>query len=217
MSYFVCPSLLSANFANLEKDIRLCETAGADMLHLDIMDGHFVPNITFGSVLVESIRKITSLPFDAHLMIQNPEKYIESFAKAGVNSLTVHTEACIHLERVIKLIKSFGIKAGVSLVPSTHESALEYILEEVDLVLIMTVNPGFGGQSFLSSQIKKIEQVSKMISQIGKPIILQVDGGIDEKTSALCKKAGATAFVAGNYLFKDRSNFAEKVRLLKSS
>lgn len=217
MSYLVCPSLLSANFTNLEKDIKICEASGADMLHLDIMDGHFVPNITFGAVVVENIRKITSLPLDTHLMIENPEKYIESFAKAGADIITLHAEACVHLERAVKLIKSFGIKAGVSIVPSTHENALEYIVEEVDLILIMTVNPGFGGQTFLSHQVKKIEQVSKMILQTGKNIILQVDGGIDEKTSVLCKKAGANAFVAGSYLFKDRTTFAEKIRLLKSS
>ena len=211
----ICPSLLSANFANLEADIKLCEQSGADMLHLDVMDGHFVPNITIGPVVIEAIRKVTKLPLDVHLMIENPEKYVESFAKAGADYLTVHSESTVHLERLVKQIRNLGVKVGVSLVPSTHENALEYILEELDLVLLMTVNPGFGGQSFIPSQLKKIENVSKMIKKTGKKIILQVDGGIDETTAPLAKKAGANAFVAGNFLFKERSKLKERIALLK--
>jgi ribulose-phosphate 3-epimerase len=211
----VCPSLLSANFADLKSEIKMCEEAGVDMLHLDVMDGHFVPNITIGSVVVESLKKATKIPLDCHLMIENPEKYIESFAKAGANIITIHAEAVIHLERAIKQIKSFGVKAGLSLVPTTHESVLEYILSELDLILIMTVNPGFGGQSFLHSQLPKIEKVRKMIEKSGKEIILQVDGGIDENTSKLTFNAGANAFVAGNFLFKNRDNFKTNVNILK--
>ena len=212
----VCPSLLSADFADLKSDIKMCEDAGADMLHLDVMDGHFVPNITIGPVVVESIKKVAKIPLDCHLMIENPERYIEAFAKAGADIITIHTEAVIHIERAIKQIKSFGLKAGVSLVPTTHESVLEYILPELDLVLIMTVNPGFGGQSFLHSQLPKIEKVRKMIDITKKDIILQVDGGIDEKTYALTSKAGANAFVAGNFLFKDRMNFEKNVQILRN-
>lgn len=215
MVSIICPSLLSANFANLEADIKLCEQAGADMLHLDVMDGHFVPNITIGPVVIEAIRKVTKLPLDVHLMIENPEKYVESFTKAGADYLTVHSESTVHLERLVQQIKNLGLKVGVSLVPSTHENALEYILEELDLVLLMTVNPGFGGQSFIPSQLRKIENVSEMIKKTGKKIILQVDGGIDEATAPLAKKAGANAFVAGNFLFNERSKLKEHITLLK--
>jgi ribulose-phosphate 3-epimerase len=212
----VCPSLLSANFADLKSEIKMCEEAKVDMLHLDIMDGHFVPNLTIGPIVVQSLKKATTIPLDCHLMIENPEKYIEAFAKAGADIITIHTEAVIHLERAIQQIKNFGLKAGVSLVPTTHESTLEYILSELDLVLIMTVNPGFGGQNFIHSQLSKIEKVRKMIGKTNKDIILQVDGGIDAQTHTLTSKAGANAFVAGNFLFKDRDNFQKNVQILKN-
>ena len=213
---FVSPSLLSCDFANLEQEVKLCEASGATFLHLDVMDGLFVTNITIGPVVIDAVKKISSIPLDVHLMIQSPEKYIESFVKAGADILTIHTEATIHLERTIKLIKSFGVKAGVSLVPSTHESCLEYILEELDLVLVMTVNPGFGGQKFIHSQVKKIENISKMIAKVKKDIILEVDGGIDDVTARIAKNAGANCFVAGNYLFTEKQNMKQKITLLKN-
>lgn len=214
MHNIICPSILSANFADLKSDILPCRSAS--MLHIDVMDGRFVPNITIGQVVVESIKKITPLPLDVHLMIKRPEKYVESFVKAGADFLTFHLEACIHADRLIDFIKSLGVKAGVSIVPSTHESVLEYIIEKLDLILVMTVNPGFGGQKFLYSQIKKIEKISTMIRASGKDVILQVDGGIDEKTLPLAKKAGANAFVSGNYIFKERSEIEKKIEILKN-
>jgi ribulose-phosphate 3-epimerase len=212
---YVFPSLLSANFANLEQDVRLCKEAESSMLHIDVMDGTFVPNITIGQAVVSSLRGVTTLGLDCHLMIQKPENHIESFAKAGANIITVHAEAVVHLERLIKQIKSLNCKAGVSIIPTTHESVLEYILHELDLVLIMTVNPGFGGQKFISSQLQKIKKVREMINKTGKDIILQVDGGINEETGKLCKKAGANGFVAGNFLFQERSKLIERVNFLK--
>jgi ribulose-phosphate 3-epimerase len=213
---YICPSLLSANFANLEADINLCQDSGADMLHVDVMDGHFVPNITIGPIVVQAIKKVSKIPLDCHLMISSPEKYIENFAKAGADFITIHAESTVHLERAIKLIKSFDVKVGVSIVPSTHENVLEYVLKELDLILLMTVNPGFGGQAFLHSQLPKIEKVRKMIEASGKNIILQVDGGIDNITAPLAKKAGANAFVSGNYLFQNRNELGAKINLLKA-
>jgi ribulose-phosphate 3-epimerase len=166
----ISPSILSADFSKLGEEIRAIDAAGADYIHIDVMDGSFVPNITIGNEVVKNLRKNSALPFDVHLMINNPDAHVEAFAKAGSDIITIHAEASTHLDRSVDLIKSFGKKAGVSLVPSTHEDALDYVLEKLDLVLVMTVNPGFGGQKFLSSQLRKIEAIRKKIEKIGKKI-----------------------------------------------
>ena len=201
----IAPSILSANFANLAQQIKLVEKGGADWIHLDIMDGHFVPNITFGPMVVKTISNITNLPLDAHLMIQNPDKYLEDFQKAGTNRLTVHVEACIHLHRTIQRIKELGMKAGVSLNPDSHISTVKDILPVVDQVLVMTVNPGFGGQKFIQSTLKKVNDISQLIVNTKKKIELEVDGGVDESNAAALAKAGATVLVAGYSIFSKRN------------
>jgi ribulose-phosphate 3-epimerase len=215
----IAPSLLAADFSKLGEEVSAVMQAGADYLHLDVMDGSFVPNITFGQEVIKSLRKSTSLPFDVHLMIQNPELHIESFAKSGADIITIHSEATIHLDRCINLIKSFGKKAGLSLVPSTHENTLDYVLYQLDLVLIMTVNPGFGGQKFLDSQIRKISAVSKKIADLekktGRKIELEVDGGINDKTAKMAIDAGANILVAGSYIFQSNS-YSQAVSSLKN-
>lgn len=210
----IAPSILSADFSKLGEEILAIEKAGADYIHLDVMDGSFVPNITIGNEVVKSLRKISKLPFDTHLMINNPDAHIKAFAEAGSDIITIHGEASIHLDRSLELIRSFGKKAGVSLVPSTHEDSLDYVLEKLDLILVMTVNPGFGGQKFLSSQLKKIEAIRKKIEKCGKKIELQVDGGINEETAKLVVNAGADVLVSGSYIFSsgNYSNAISKLR-----
>lgn len=195
------PSLLAANFANLNEDIKKIEKGGADYLHLDVMDGKFVPNISFGIPVIKSIRNITNIPFDTHLMIENPENYVEDFVKAGSNIITVHYEATTHIHRTIQFIKSFGIKAGVSLNPGTSEDVLKYIMDEVDLILVMSVNPGFGGQSFIESSYKKIENIREMIEKSGRDIILQVDGGVKTTNVKSIIGSGADMVVVGSDIF----------------
>ncbi|MES2961136.1 MAG: ribulose-phosphate 3-epimerase [Pseudomonadota bacterium] len=197
----ISPSILSADFSRLGEEIQNIEKAGADYIHLDVMDGSFVPNITIGNEVVKNLRKKTALPFDVHLMINNPDNHIKAFADAGSDIITIHAEASIHLDRSVDLIKSFGKKAGVSIVPSTHEDVLDYVLEKLDLILVMTVNPGFGGQKFLSSQLRKIENLRKKIDRIGKKIELEVDGGINEETAKIVASAGADVLVSGSYIF----------------
>ena len=197
----ISPSILSADFSRLGEEIQNIEKAGADYIHLDVMDGSFVPNITIGNEVVKNLRKKTALPFDVHLMINNPDNHIKAFAEAGSDIITIHAEASIHLDRSLDLIKSFGKKVGVSIVPSTHEDVLDYVLEKLDLILVMTVNPGFGGQKFLSSQLRKIENLRKKIDKIGKKIELEVDGGINEETSRIVTSAGADVLVSGSYIF----------------
>ena len=211
----ISPSILSADFSKLGEEIINIEKAGADYIHLDGMDGSFVPNITIGNEVVKNLRKNTALPFDVHLMINNPDNHIKAFADAGSDIITIHAEASIHLDRTVDLIKSFGKKAGVSIVPSTHEDALDYVLEKLDLVLVMTVNPGFGGQKFLSSQLRKIENLRKKIERLGKKIELEVDGGINNETVKLVTSAGADVVVSGSYIFGSK-NYSQAILNLRS-
>jgi ribulose-phosphate 3-epimerase len=211
----ISPSILSADFAKLGEEIKSIEKAGADYIHIDVMDGSFVPNITIGNEVVKSLRKISNLPFDVHLMINNPDAHIKAFADAGSDIITIHAEASTHLDRSVSLIQSFGKKAGVSLVPSSHEDALDYVLEKLDLVLVMTVNPGFGGQKFLDSQLRKIENIRKKIIKTGKKIELEVDGGINDVTNKLVVSAGADVLVSGSYIFGS-GNYAQAISKLKS-
>ncbi|MEI7670104.1 MAG: ribulose-phosphate 3-epimerase [Pseudomonadota bacterium] len=201
----IAPSILSADFANLGAEIKAIEAAGADYIHIDVMDGHFVPNLTIGALVVKAIRPYSKLPFDVHLMISPVDQYIKDFADAGADIITVHSEATIHLNRTLQIIKSLGKKCGVSIVPSTPANVLEHVMDMVDLILVMTVNPGFGGQSFIHSQIDKISTIRQMIDKSGRNIDLEVDGGINAETSALVRKAGADVLVAGAAVFKGNS------------
>lgn len=197
----VAPSILSADFSKLGEEIKDVERGGADYIHIDVMDGHFVPNITIGPLIVEAIRPVTELPLDVHLMIENPDQYIEAFAKAGADYITVHVEACRHLHRTIQLIKSYGVKAGVVLNPATPVNMIQDIIHDIDMVLLMTVNPGFGGQKFIHSVLPKISEVKEMIAARGLEIEIEVDGGVNEETAKLCIEAGANVLVAGSAVY----------------
>lgn len=210
----IAPSILSADFSKLGEEIKDVERGGADYIHVDVMDGHFVPNITIGPLIVDSIRPITKLPLDVHLMIENPDQYIEDFAKAGADYITVHVEACRHLHRTIHLIKSLGVKAGVVLNPATPVQLIEPIIEDIDMVLLMSVNPGFGGQKFISSVLSKIKQVKEMSEKKGLNLEIEVDGGVNEETALLCVEAGATVLVAGSAVF-NQSDRREAISRLK--
>ncbi|KKB39299.1 ribulose-phosphate 3-epimerase [Bacillus thermotolerans] len=212
----IAPSILSANFAKLGEEVKEVETGGADWIHVDVMDGHFVPNITIGPLIVDAIRPVTDLPLDVHLMIENPDQYIEAFAKAGADYITVHAEACPHLHRTVQLIRSYGVKPGVVLNPATPAEGLEYILEDIDLVLLMTVNPGFGGQSFIHSVVPKIRKVKEMIESKNLDVLIEIDGGVNTETARLCTEAGADVLVAGSAVY-NKQNRAQAIADIRKS
>lgn len=211
----IAPSILSADFSNLKEQISLIEKGGADLIHLDIMDGHFVPNITFGAPVIKKLRKVTSIPFDVHLMIENPERYIEDFVDAGADIITVHVESTVHLHRLIQQIKGYGIKAAVSLNPATPLESIEYVLEDLDMVLIMSVNPGFGGQSFIPQCKEKIKKLKKMILDRNLNIDIQVDGGVKLDNIKEIIDCGANVLVAGSAIF-DSQDIVEATRKFKN-
>ena len=217
-SVFIAPSILAADFARLGEEISDVAAAGADYIHVDVMDGHFVPNLTIGPAVVSAVRGATDLPFDVHLMISPVDPFIEEFANAGANILTVHPEAGPHLHRTIQSIKAAGMKAGVALNPATPAGIVEPILGELDLVLVMSVNPGFGGQKFIPSQLDKIAALRKMIDGVGKDILLEVDGGVDPVTAPKAIAAGANMLVAGSAVFKGGATaYAENIQALRSA
>ena len=211
----LAPSILSADFANLERDIRLVEELGADYIHVDVMDGQFVPNITLGPNIVSAIRPVTKLPLDVHLMIVQPENYINAFAEAGADIITVHQEATPHIHRALQMIKNAGVKAGVTINPGTPLSMIENVLDLADQVLVMTVNPGFGGQSFIENSLEKIAQLKEWKETKGYTYEIEVDGGIVPETAARSKEAGAEVFVAGSYIY-NAENPQERIDALRA-
>lgn len=213
----IFPSLLSADFSNLSKDVWAVRDCGADGLHCDVMDGHFVPNITFGPLVVKAVRSLSELPLDVHLMIEHPENYIKQFAEAGAYTITVHSEACVHLHRVIQSIKALGVRAGVSYNPSTPLCDLEYVIGDIDHILIMTVNPGFGGQSFIESMIPKIALARKIADDAGVDVDIAVDGGIDVRTAPKVVAAGANFLVAGSSVFANKLGVEAACKALRES
>ncbi|MEL6370979.1 MAG: ribulose-phosphate 3-epimerase [Pseudomonadota bacterium] len=215
-SVLISPSILSADFSRLGDEIDAIDRAGADMIHVDVMDGHFVPNLTIGPVVLKSLKKTSSKPFDVHLMISPVDPYIDAFADAGADILTVHPEAGPHLHRTLQSIKARGIKAGVALNPASPASLIEPVIDDIDLILVMSVNPGFGGQSFIPSQLRKIEALRAMIDRSGRDIILEVDGGVNAETAPQVIAAGATALVAGSAVFKGSAeDYADNIAALR--
>ena len=211
----IAPSILSADFSRLGEEINAVEKVGADWIHVDVMDGHFVPNITIGPVVVEAVKRATKLPLDVHLMIENPDRYLEDFAKAGSTLMTVQVEACVHLHRTIQAIKALDVKAGVVVNPATPLSAIEWILEDVDLVLIMSVNPGFGGQKFIPQALQKIRHLKAMIRAKNPNALIEVDGGINQETIQSVAEAGADVFVAGSAIFGS-SDYGKTISTFRS-
>jgi ribulose-phosphate 3-epimerase len=212
----IAPSILSADFATLGAEVRAIDEAGADWIHIDVMDGHFVPNLTIGPGVVKALRSHSAKPFDVHLMIAPVDLFLDAFAEAGADIITVHPEAGPHLHRTVQRVKSLGKKAGVSLNPATPAKALDYVLEEIDLVLVMSVNPGFGGQKFMASQLRKIEAIAKRVAKEGLDVMIEVDGGIDPDTARQAADAGATALDAGTAAFRGGpDSYAANIRALR--
>jgi ribulose-phosphate 3-epimerase len=214
----IAPSILSADFAKLGEEVRAIDEAGADWIHIDVMDGHFVPNLTIGPAVVKALRRHTAKPFDVHLMIAPVDNFLDAFAEAGADIITVHPEAGPHLHRTIQRVKTLGKKAGVSLNPATPAKMLDYVLDQIDLILVMTVNPGFGGQKFITGQLKKIEAIANRISKENLTVELEVDGGIDSDTARLAVDAGATALVAGTAAFRGGpASYADNIKALRGA
>jgi ribulose-phosphate 3-epimerase len=211
----IAPSILSADFTRLGEEIKAVEDAGADWIHVDVMDGHFVPNITMGPIIVKAARQATSLPLDIHLMIENPDRFISDFISAGADLISVHAETCTHLNRTVQLIKESGARAGVVLNPATPIQAIQWVLEDIDFVLIMSVNPGFGGQQFISNSLEKIRDLKKFIQSSGLPVLIQVDGGVNNGTIKDVSLAGADVFVAGSAVFGS-NDYKETIRTFRS-
>ena len=210
----IAPSILSADFTILGQEIKAVEQGGADWIHIDVMDGQFVPNITYGPIIVKASKKATDIPLDVHLMIKTPDLIIPDFIKAGADLISVHAEACTHLHRTIQMIKDANVKAGVALNPATPTEAVEWIMEEIDFVVVMSVNPGFGGQKFINSSIKKIEKLASLKEKQNPDLIIQVDGGVNERTVQNIFNAGATSFVAGSFIF-NAPDYKKQISLLK--
>lgn len=217
MSIYIAPSILSADFSRLGEEVREAEQAGADFIHVDVMDGHFVPNLTLGPLVVQAIRPVTKLPLDVHLMIENPDAYIPAFAKAGADYITVHAEACTHLHRTLGFIRENGVKPGVVLNPATPLAAIEYVLDQVEMVLLMTVNPGFGGQKYIPAVTGKIKALRGMLDARGlTSVLIEVDGGVNAETARMVAEAGAQVLVAGNAVFGEQDR-AEAIRSIRAS
>lgn len=215
MKHLLAPSILSADFTRLGEELAACDSANADWIHVDVMDGHFVPNITMGPFIVEACKRAAKLPLDVHLMIEKPERHLEAFAKAGASNITVHVETCPHLHRTLQQIKSLGCKAGVALNPGTPSAAIDEVLGKSDLVLVMSVNPGYSGQKFISSTVAKVSEIRKKLDALKSPAWIEVDGGIDVDTLPKMKNAGATVFVAATAVFKHPKGTKAGIKVLQ--